>query len=65
MKEAVNGFTAPYDLVNFTSAYYLRDVFAFLLTFLAAFFAGSAGFSSAARAAANRAIGTRNGEQLT
>ena len=47
-------------LMNYPLVHFLCDVFAFL----PAFFVG-AGFNSAARAAANRAIGTRNGEQLT
>ena len=50
------------QLINYILLhYFLRDVF----DFLEIFFTGSSGFNSDARAAAKRAIGTRNGEQLT
>jgi hypothetical protein len=61
MKEAVINIPASRDLTNTSPDYFLPDVF----TFLPVFFTGAVGFNSAARAAAKRAMGTRNGEQLT
>jgi len=63
VKKAANGFTALHNSVNFTPAYFLRDVF--LAFFLAFFFDAGAFDSIAACADANLAIGTLNGEQLT